>query len=343
MKKAMFYKKEKGKSVRCNLCRHGCLIPEGKTGICNVRENRSGTLKSLFYAKPIAMAVDPIEKKPLFHYKPGTISLSIATPGCNFRCAFCQNWNISQYGRGNSNPEPVKDIQPEEVVAQAKAHRSLSISYTYTEPTIFFEYAYDIAKLARNEGIGNTFVTNGYMTREAIDEISPYLDAANIDLKSFRKDTYRDVMGAQLDGVLDSIKYMKELGIWIEVTTLIVPGMNDDTAELKDIANFLVEVGRNIPWHISRFTPHFEMKDSKSTPMKTLTRARDIGLKAGLRYVYIGNVPGDESENTFCYRCGEKLIERKGFRIESNRITSKSTCPTCKSIIDGVDMGGKEV
>ena len=334
----MLYNKEGKKSVRCNLCRHGCLITDGKTGICNVRKNDGGTLQSIFYGKPIALAVDPIEKKPLFHYKPGSISLSIATPGCNFRCAFCQNWNISQYGRGDSSPEPTKEILPEAVVAQAKAHGCSSISYTYTEPTIFFEYAYDIAKLAKAEGVENVFVTNGYMTRDAIDAIAPYLNAANVDLKSFRKDTYRKVIGAQLDGVLDSISYMKSKSIWVEVTTLVVPGMNDDPAELRDIANFLVETGRDIPWHISRFTPHFDMSDSEPTPIKTLIKARNIGLKAGLRYVYIGNVPRDEAENTFCYQCGEKIIEREGFRLTSNKITSKGTCPTCKAEIDGIDM-----
>lgn len=339
MHEAMLYNKEDARSVRCNLCRHGCLIDDGKYGICNVRFNDAGTLYSIFYGKPIAMAVDPIEKKPLFHYKPGSKAYSIATPGCNFQCSFCQNWDISQYGRAPGVRVPEKEIEPAVIVSQAKAGGCSSISYTYTEPTIFFEYAYDCAVLAKREGIGGNFVTNGYMTREALDIIRPYLDAANVDLKAFRKDTYRKVMKGQLDGVLDSIKYMKELGIWIEVTTLVVPGMNDSEKELKDIANFLVQVGRDIPWHISRFVPHFQMDDVSPTPMKTLKMAYEIGQKAGLRYVYMGNVPGDESENTFCYECKRKLIERDGFYVRANHITIRGECPSCRAKIDGVQMG----
>ena len=268
MHEAMLYSKEEDKKVRCRLCRHSCLIKEGEAGICNVRVNEGGTLCSIFYGKPIAMAVDPIEKKPLFHYKPGSTAFSIATPGCNFQCSFCQNWDISQYGRDASARVPTHEIPPEQIVSEAKAARCQSISYTYTEPTIFFEYAYDTAKLAKAEGIGNNFVTNGYMMREALDTIRPYLDAANVDLKAFRKDTYRKIMKAQLDGVLDSIKYMKEIGIWIEVTTLIVPGMNDDESEIRDIAKFIVGVGRDIPWHISRFVPHYKMNDNIPTPIR---------------------------------------------------------------------------
>ncbi len=342
MKEAMFFEKENDDAVRCGLCRHGCLIPEGGSGICRVRQNRNGTLYSIFYGKPIALGVDPIEKKPLFHYKPGSQALSIATPGCNFQCDFCQNWDISQYGRGTSNRIPDKGVTPEAVVREAKRQRCASISYTYTEPTIFYEYAYDTARLAHAEGIGNSFVTNGYMTREALDAIAPYLDAANVDLKAFRKETYRNVMKAQLDGVTDSIRHMKELGIWVEVTTLIVPGMNDDPAELADIATFLVEIGRDIPWHISRFIPQYRRTDAKPTSIKALQGAYEIGRKAGLRYVYLGNVPGDESESTFCYECGTRLIERSGYEVKQNRITNRNECPECHAKIDGVEMAGKE-
>lgn len=339
MHEAMLYDKEKDLQVRCRLCRHGCLIPDGARGVCKVRENSGGTLHSIFYGKPVALSADPIEKKPLYHYKPGSLAFSIATPGCNFQCDFCQNWDISQYGRGASERIVRQDVPPEAIVAQAKAHRCASISYTYTEPTIFFEYAYDTAKLARAGGLGNNFVTNGYMTREALDTIRPYLDAANVDLKAFRKDTYRKVMRAQLDGVLDSICYMKELGIWIEVTTLVVPGMNDDPAELADIADFLVKAGRDIPWHISRFTPHYKMNNTRPTPLAIMDEAHGIGKKAGLRYVYLGNVMGDEREHTYCYECGEKLIERSGFYTTANKITHNGKCPFCKSDIDGMDMG----
>jgi len=340
MHEAMFYSKEADNKTLCRLCRHNCMIADGNHGICNVRVNEGGTLYSIFYGKPIAMSVDPIEKKPLFHYYPGSKAFSIATLGCNFQCPFCQNWDISQFGRAETGREPSKDVPPEAIVAQAKANRCKSISYTYTEPTIFFEYAYDCAVLAKKEGIGNNFVTNGYMTREAIDTIKPYLDAANVDLKAFRKDTYRKVMKAQLDGVCDSIKYMKEVGIWVEVTTLIVPKMNDDPAEIKDIADFLVEVGRDIPWHLSRFYPHYEYEDVEPTPLATIKTAYDIGKKAGLRYVYMGNVPADPTEHTYCYQCGERLISRMGYFVEENLITDKSSCPKCSAEIDGIGMKG---
>lgn len=332
----MLYEKVAGGKVRCRLCRHLCTIPDGDHGICNVRENHGGVLYSIFYGQPIAMSVDPIEKKPLFHFYPGSKAFSIACPGCNFQCDFCQNYDISQYGRTGTERTPTHEVPPESIVANAKANGCKSISYTYTEPTIFFEYAYDTARLAKKEDIANNFVTNGYMTREAIDTIKPYLDAANIDLKAFRKDTYRKVMKAQLDGVLDSIKYMKEAGIWVEVTTLVVPGMNDSDSELKDIADFLAKTGRDIPWHISRFVPHYKMQNVFPTPIETLRKAYDIGKKAGLRYIYLGNVPGDDTENTFCFSCGEKLITRRGYFVVANKLTTRSECPKCKSKIDGV-------
>lgn len=338
MHEAMLYSRETDRKVSCRLCRHMCKIDDGKTGICRVRINRGRMLYSMFYGRPVAMTADPIEKKPLFHWRPGTRAFSIATPGCNFQCDFCQNWQISQYGKDVLENPPETEVPPEVIVAKAKANRCASISYTYTEPTVFFEYALDIAKLAKAEGIGNNFVTNGYMTREALDAIKPYLNAANVDLKTSRKDTYRDIMKAQLDGVLDSIRYMKKLGIWVEVTTLIVPNMNDDKKELEDIAKFLVETGRNIPWHISRFVPHYKMEKIPPTPLETLKMAYEIGKEAGLRYVYLGNVPGDETENTFCYSCGEKIIAREGYVIRANKITPEGKCPSCKSKIDGVGM-----
>ncbi|MFH1653755.1 MAG: AmmeMemoRadiSam system radical SAM enzyme [Pseudomonadota bacterium] len=332
MKEAMLYTLEKEQRVKCHLCRHGCIVYDGKRGICNVRENRAGKLFSILYGKPCTISVDPIEKKPLFHFYPGSKSLSLCTLGCNFKCSFCQNWRISQYeDQGDDDT-----VSPEEVVALAKEHAVKSISYTYTEPTIFFEYAYDIAKLAKDADIANNFVTNGYMTREALDTIKPYLDATNIDLKSFRKDTYRKYMKAGLDGVLDSIKYMKELGIWIEVTTLIVPGMNDDESELKDIANFLVNTGRDIPWHISRFTPQYKETDRPPTPVKKLYRAYEIGKEAGINYVYVGNLPTDEKENTYCHGCNALLIERSGFSVVKNSLEPKGICSNCKTKIAGV-------
>ncbi len=339
MHKAILYNKEDNSKVQCKLCRHHCRISPDKAGLCNVRVNKQGELYTIFYAKPIAMGADPIEKKPLYHYYPASKAFSIATLGCNFKCSFCQNWNISQYDSKHS-PQVRDEVLPEKIIAKAKANKCRSISYTYTEPTIFFEYALDCAKLAKEEGIGNNFVTNGYMTRAAIDEIKPYLDAANVDLKAFRKDTYRKLIGAQLDGVCDSIKYLKENGIWLEVTTLIIPGVNDDPAELKDLVKFLVEVGRDIPWHVSRFYPGYQVTDVPPTPVETLKTAYEIGKKAGLRYIYLGNVKEPAMERTYCYNCNEVLIERNGYSIGSNSISEKSKCPSCKAEIDGVGMGG---
>ena len=340
MREAMLYTKESGQVVNCRLCRHSCRIPEGGLGLCNVRKNEGGNLFSIFYGRPVAMSVDPIEKKPLFHYHPSSKAYSIAMPGCNFQCPFCQNWNISQYGRESSVRISDQEFEPGHIVEEAKLSNCRSISYTYTEPTVFFEFAYDTAVLAKKAGLGNNFVTNGYMTRDAIDTIAPYLDAANIDLKAFRKDTYRKLMKAQLEGVLDSIKYMKQKGIWIEVTTLIVPGMNDDEKELKDIAQFIAETGGDVPWHISAFYPHYHYNDREPTPMGIMKKAFDIGKKAGLRYVYMGNVPGG-NENTYCYNCGELLIKREGFFVANNLITEKSKCPKCSYSIDGIGMNSR--
>lgn len=335
MHEAILYKIE-GNRIRCNLCRHHCLIEEGKTGLCNVRQVQNRKLFSLFYGKPISIAIDPIEKKPLFHYRPGTTSLSIATPGCNFQCDFCQNWEISQYGRDGVNIIPSKEASPESIVGMAIENKCSSISYTYTEPTIFMEYALDTGKLAKGHKLGNVFVTNGYMTREAIDLISPYLNAANVDLKAFRKETYKKVMKANLDGVLDSIIYMKEKGIWLEITTLIVPEMNDDDAEIRDIAKFIAKTGIEIPWHISRFIPQYNRNETRPTPYETLKRAYDIGKEEGLRYVYLGNVRGDKSESTFCYNCNEIIIERNGYEVISINLDSEGRCKKCLTPFDGI-------
>ena len=337
MKEAMFYEKLDGNVVKCNLCNHRCSrITNSKRGICGVRENRDGTLYSLVYGKAVARATDPIEKKPLFHFLPGSKAYSIATAGCNFRCSNCQNFEISQMPR-ERNVIIGEDVTPEEIVAAAKQYKCESIAYTYTEPTIFFEYAYDTAKLASKEGIKNVFVTNGYITEEALVEIKPYLDAANIDLKSFSDDFYRKNCGARLSPVLDSIKVHKSLGIWIEITTLIIPTLNDSEENLRKIAEFIKDVGEEIPWHISRFHPMYQLLDLPRTPITTLHKAREIGLEVGLRYVYEGNVPGEVGENTYCYNCGKPLIRRHGYTILENKIKD-SECSYCGAKVDGVHM-----
>ena len=336
LKEAMFYEKLTDNMVNCDLCSHRCRkIADDKRGICGVRENRKGTLYSLVYGKVVAQSVDPIEKKPLFQFLPGSLSYSIATVGCNFNCGNCQNFDISQLPKMR-NVMVGQETSPEEIVSAAKRNNCKSISYTYSEPTIFFEYAYDVAKLAKREGLKNVFVTNGYITGEPLRMIAPYLDAANIDLKGFREEFYRHNCGVHLQPVLDSIKLYKQLGIWVELTTLIIPTLNDSEWELKQIAEFIKnEVGEDTPWHITRFHPMYKLPDLPPTPIATLRKARQIGLDAGLRYVYEGNVPGEDGENTYCHKCKQPIIQRYGDNIQENKIKN-SKCEYCGTKVDGV-------
>ena len=336
MKDALFYENLDGK-VRCHLCNHHCVIKEGKRGICGVRENREGKLYSLVYGKSVAADIDPIEKKPFFNFYPGTTAYSVATVGCNFRCLNCQNWEISQMPAGKEGKIIGDELSPEEVVSNAKSMECKSIAYTYTEPTIFFEYAYDTAKLAHQEGIKNVFVTNGFTSTEAIKEIAPFLAAVNIDLKGFSEDLYHKLCGAKLQPVLDNIRLYKELGVWVEVTTLIIPGYSDDEHQLEEIAGFIKGIREDIPWHVTAFYPAFKLLDVPPTPAKALRMARDIGLKVGLRYVYEGNIPGEGGENTYCYSCGELLIKRYGLDIMENKLAD-GKCPKCKAEMDGIGL-----
>ena len=337
MKEAMLYYKLGDGKVKCSLCNHRCTIAPLKRGLCGVRENREGILYSMVYNKAISRNIDPIEKKPIFHLFPGSESFSIATAGCNFRCLHCQNSDISQMPK-DQDRIPGRDFESKEIVSQALQHNCKSISYTYTEPTIFFEYAYDTAELAHKQGIKNVFVTNGYMTKEALYTIKPYLDAANVDLKAFSDEFYKEICGAKLNFVLDSIRTLRELGVWIEITTLIIPTLNDGEEELKSIAEFIRGVGEEIPWHVSAFHPTYKLLDRPRTSAKMLHRAREIGLGVGLRYVYCGNIPGDEGENTYCYTCKELLIQRYGYQILKNRIKD-GLCPDCEAKIDGIGLG----
>ncbi len=337
MKEAWLYEKLDGGRVRCHLCAHRCTIADGKVGICGVRENREGVLYSLVYARPISQAVDPIEKKPLFHFYPGTTSYSVATVGCNFRCRFCQNADISQMPRDQGRIAG-RHVLPEDIVADALATGCRSVSYTYTEPTVFFEYARDIAVLARRAGLANNYVTNGYMTAEMLEAFYPYLDAANVDLKAFRDEFYRQQCGARLQPVLDTLRLMKQQGIWVEVTTLVIPGLNDDPGELRELAAFIAqELGVDTPWHVSRFHPMYKMLDRGSTPVQTLERAWAIGKEAGLRYVYIGNVWGAKEEHTYCWNCGKRVIGRVGFSVRERHVRD-GKCEYCGAAIDGVGL-----
>jgi len=333
---ALLYEHLKDKKVRCNLCKHRCIIENGKRGICGVRENLEGILNTLVYGKLIARHIDPIEKKPLFHFLPGSLSYSIATAGCNFKCLFCQNADISQMPAENKGLIMGGSFTPENVVVSAVSGNCSSISYTYTEPTVFFEFARDTARLAHEKGLKNIFVTNGYMSGEALGMIQPFLDAANVDLKAYSKDFYRKMCGAKLENVKETLVDMKSSGIFVEVTTLLIPGLNDDKKELEELAMFIADsLGPETPWHISRFHPTYKLNDRPSTPLGTLVSARDIGMKCGLKYVYTGNVPGEAGESTFCYNCGKMLIERIGFYVKKNTI-DKGMCPNCGVNIDGV-------
>ncbi|MEN6373927.1 MAG: AmmeMemoRadiSam system radical SAM enzyme [Smithella sp.] len=335
MKEALLYEKTSDGKVQCCLCSHRCQIAPGKRGICAVRENIDGTLYSLVYGKIIAQHVDPIEKKPLFNFHPGSRSYSIATVGCNFSCMHCQNYDISQFPRKHQII-PGDEITPEQVIQAAEMAGCRSISYTYTEPTIFFEFAYDCARLAREKGIKNVFVSNGYTTPEATRLIAPYLDANNIDLKG-DDDFYKKLCGARLQPVLDTIKLMKELGVWVELTTLIIPTYNDSEDFFKWAAEFIKSVSADIPWHVTQFYPTYKLLDQPRTPVKVLRMARDIGLKTGLKYVYEGNVPGEGGENTYCHSCGEVLIERVGYSLGAIKIKN-SKCIKCGTGVSGIGL-----
>ena len=324
------------KKVRCNLCSHRCLIAEGRTGFCEVRKNIDGVLYTLSYTKVCSANADPIEKKPLFHFQPGSLSFSIATIGCNFRCQFCQNWQISQ-AAVDGVPVAGQAISPERIVEAAVASGCAGIAYTYTEPTVFMELCNDCARLAKQKGLTNVFVSNGYQSREAIDFAADWLDAINVDLKAFSDDYYKRLCQARLQPVLDTISYIaKHTNIWLEITTLLVPGENDDDEQLKQLTDFIVSAaGADVPWHISRFRPDYKYLNSVPTPIDSLQHAESIGKAAGLRYIYLGNVPGAKSESTFCYNCGRLLIERFGYRIAANNI-KKSCCPDCGTKIAGI-------
>jgi pyruvate formate lyase activating enzyme len=332
MKEAMFWEPKDEQRVQCSLCHHRCIIQPGQRGVCNVRENRGGVLYSLVYGKAAAQAVDPIEKKPLYHFLPGTGSLSIATRGCNFRCLHCQNCHLSQVSKDESF-SATGDILPDQIVKAAREYGCHSISYTYTEPTVFYEYVYETAQIAAQNGLKNALVTNGYTTPEALRQLAPHVDAANIDLKFFHDDIYKKVCGANLQRVLDTIRLYWELGIWIEITTLIIPFHNDTEDQLAGIAKFIAGLSAHIPWHISAFYPTYKMTNVPPTPLPILKRAREIGLAEGLNHIYMGNV--NERSDTLCPECRTALIERGRFRILSNKM-DRGRCPQCRAEIAGV-------
>ena len=316
--------------IVCLLCRYYCKMKDGQVGVCRVNKNEANRLTTLVYSYPLALNIDPIEKKPIYHMLPGTTALSFGTVGCNFKCPFCQNWQISQSRVINDKVY----VSPEKMVQLALENGTSSIAYTYNEPTIFYPYAKDIGVLAKERGIKNIFVTNGFETPEVIEDMSSWLDGANVDLKSWSESYYKKVLKGGLEAVKDTLRLMVDAGIWVEVTTLLIEGENDSEKDLTEMAEFIAnDLGKYVPWHLSAFHPDYKMRDHKYTGIETLKRARDIAKKAGLYYVYMGNVP--ISESTYCPDCGELLIERSGFEIIVNSLVD-GHCPNCKRVIEGV-------
>ena len=327
--------------VQCTACEHWCAVAPGDAGKCGVRRNFDGALQLVVYGRAVAAHVDPVEKKPLHHFLPTRPIFSIGTVGCNFRCAWCQNWDISQYRSFDPESDAVgRCMSPRAIVDHCTANGIPMVAFTYNEPVVFFEYAYDTAKLAREAGVRSVFVSSGYETMTALETIAPYLDAVNLDLKAFREETYAELCGARLAPVTRNVQHLvRETDVWVEVTTLVIPQVNDSDAELRDIAEFLAGVSRNIPWHVSGFTPQYKMQDRPPTSGATLRRAWEIGKEAGLRYVYTGNIWGDDQlrgcSDTVCPSCGETLITRRGYRVGS-MWSRPGLCPNCSSEIAGV-------
>lgn len=339
VREALLWEPLEAGGVRCFLCSHRCRIPDGRVGLCGVRQNREGRLHTLVYGRLVAANVDPIEKKPLYHFMPGSLSYSIATAGCNFRCAHCQNYSISQVQR-EQEPLPGRYVPPEAVVTEAQRAGCRSVSYTYTEPTIFFEYALAVMKKAKAAGLRNVFVSNGFMTPESVELAAPYLDGANIDLKAMTDTFYREVCGGRLEPVLESIRELWRRGVWVEATTLIIPHRNDSLEELRGAARFLLSVSPDLPWHVTGFFPTYRLTDEPPTPVSTLENARKMGLEEGLRFVYTGNRPGAEGEQTPCPACRRPVIQRRGFSVLKTFLTAEGSCSACGAAIPGVALGG---
>ncbi len=333
MKKALFFETLSDNSLRCFLCRHRCFIKDNELGFCGVRFNRKGLLYTYTYGNISALACDPIEKKPLYHFLPGTNSYSLSSFGCNFRCGFCQNSEIASSFKLDLNNLDYQEVSAKDIVSMANKHHSKSISYTYNEPTLFYEFALDVSKIAQVQGVKNVFVTNGFINDKPLLLIRPFLDAANIDLKSFSESFYRKNCQAELKEVLDSIILFKKIGVWIEITTLVIPGFNDNSKELSEIAKFIANLDVNIPWHISRFFPHYNFSKVPITPEPILDMAFDIAKEKGLNFVYIGNA--GFCSDTLCPECKYLLIQRKGYEIKINNL-SDGYCPKCNAKLSGV-------
>ncbi|MBN2003134.1 MAG: AmmeMemoRadiSam system radical SAM enzyme [Anaerolineae bacterium] len=337
LKEAELARTLRADAVQCRVCEHYCTLSSGQWGKCGIRTCRDGKIYLVLYGQSVAAHVDPIEKKPMFHFLPGSTALSIGTYGCNMSCKWCQNWQISQVREMNWEHGPLgEDLPPEQLVEIACARKVASIAYTYNEPTVFFEYTYDTAKLAREHGIKNVYVSNGFMSPDTLEKIGPYLDGINVDLKGFTDALYRDYCGARLEPVKRNIATIaRETSIWIEVTTLVIPGLNDSEEELRTMAEWLASVDPEMPWHLSAFHPDHLMHDRSHTPVATLMRAYQIGKAAGLKYVYLGNVLNPEHESTLCPSCGATLVQRYGFNARPHW-REPGVCHRCGDAIAGV-------
>jgi len=338
LKQAQLVQTLKDQTVQCRVCEHYCTLKPGMWGKCGIRTNRQGKLYLVLYGRAAAAHVDPIEKKPLYHFLPGSRAYSIGTYGCNMRCQWCQNWQISQVRELDGAPESHfgEALSPQAIVMDAQRQRCASIAYTYNEPTVFFEYTYDTAKLAHEHGLKNVYVSNGFMSPEALGTIAPYLDGINVDLKGFTDELYRTYTDTRLEPVKRNIATIaRETDIWIEVTTLVIPGLNDTEAELRAMAEWLASVDADMPWHISAFHPDYRMHGRPRTPLETLLRAYEIGKQAGLRYIYIGNVRSSEHGNTHCPQCNTRLIQRAGFYAQT-QWTTPGICHKCGTPLAGV-------
>lgn len=324
--------------IICEACSQRCKLKEGEYGICGIRKVENGQLQLLTYGLAAAVHVDPVEKKPMFHFLPGTKAFSFGTVGCNFSCKFCQNFDISQYPKEHNHQIFGEPLSPQRAVELAIENDCKSIAYTYNEPIVFFEYTYDTAKLAHEKGLKNIYVTSGYETHKAIDLLAPYVDGMNIDIKGFTDQFYKEICGARLKPVLDAVKYAHNKGIWVEITTLLIPGHNDSEEEVRGIAQFINDLDPAIPWHLSGFYPMYKMLDTPPTPPMTLRRAYEIGKEVGLKYVYVGNIDDEDRESTYCPGCGKRVIDRRGTigQYVTNMLDSEGNCPFCGYQLEGV-------
>ena len=335
---AWLSKKLNSGKILCQACSQSCKLEEGEYGICGVRKVEDGELRLLVYGIAAAVNVDPVEKKPMFNFLPKTRAFSVGTVGCNFSCKFCQNHDISQYPKEHNHEIVGHDMPPQNIVELALENGCDSIAYTYNEPIVFFEYTYDTAKIAHEKGLKNIYVTSGYETKKAIDLLAPYIDGMNIDIKSFNGEFYKEICGARLKPVLESVKYAHEKGIWVEVTTLLISGKNDSDDEIRSIARFLAELDQTIPWHLSAFHPMYKMMDVERTPASTLRRAYKIAQEEGLKYVYVGNIDDEDHESTYCPGCKERVIDRTGYigQYVTNGLDENGKCPYCGYKLEGV-------